>query len=128
MKHRTTRYLAAIPLGIFIVLAGCGTNDVQTTDAPAYRPSSNGGAETSFREDLGSTSITVFPTLVRDFRGSSYSPLSRTTIAKFLEIEKLATVVESDDHVAFSAPAGTTQQDHFQQNMSLFAESLVIVR
>jgi hypothetical protein len=119
-----TRYVAVVGLATVTVLAGCGTNHLQTVDVPAYRPPSNGGAETSFRDDLGETSITVFPTLVRDPQGNSYSHSSRTTIAEFFETEKLATVVESDNHVDFSAPAVTTQHDLFQQNMSLFAEYL----
>ena len=110
--------------GVLVFLAQCGTNDVEVVSLPAYRPPSAGAAEASFRERLGETSITVFPTVVRDTQGSSYSQASRATVAEFLVTNQLASATESDDQVDLSASAGPTQHDLFKQNMALFAQYL----
>jgi hypothetical protein len=118
------KYLAAVILGIVVSLGGCAKDGNQVIDLPAYRPPSDGTAEASFRERLGETSITVFPTVVRDSQGSSYSQASRATVAEFLVTNQLASATESDDQVDLSASAGPTQHDLFKQNMALFAQYL----
>ena len=98
----------------------------QLLNDPGYRPPSEDNAEVVFRKNLGNTTITIFPTVVRTYKGIVYDKSSRAAIKDFLNKEKIAvaSLSEEEMNLGKSDPENKTQWGVFQGSISIFGEHL----
>lgn len=81
--------------------------------------------EKAFRQALGSTSLTVFPTIVRfGSRATLHDTESTIRIAAFFSHRRLADVKTSHNHVEFPIKPGRNQARMWRESLAHFQEYL----
>ncbi len=80
--------------------------------------------ERDFLKSLGQTSITVFPTYIRQGGSGSYDSDAALEIGDFFRGERLAEVSISQDRVPISGPWRMNQSKMFRQSSDEFATHL----
>jgi len=78
-------------------------------------------AEALLYERLGQTSITVFPTFVREGQQQRYDPNAARAIGEFLTQEELATVTVSAAEVPITSQWGMNQAKMFRRSAADFS-------
>jgi hypothetical protein len=113
-----------VPLISLTLTIACTSHHEQVIDQPGYRPPSEEGADSLFRERLGATSITVFPVIIQSDRPTVYDRAFQKEISKFFKTNQLASTAESDVEIDFSMGEGKYQFDIFKNRMGLFAKHI----
>ncbi len=101
-----------ILLLIAMVLAGCGAIVKKEV-------------ETQFRSDLGKTSVTVYPVVVRSTArqtGVTWDEQAAKELAGWIEKEGLARTVVAPDRLQIAAKPGMNQAKMFRSSMTSFGE------
>lgn len=79
-------------------------------------------AETTFRNTLGHTSITVYPALVRQGKKNSYEPGAAEAVGTFFADGGLATVTVSQEQVPITGGWGMNQARMLRESAADFAK------
>lgn len=83
--------------------------------------------EAKFKSSLGSTSVTVYPVVVRGSEGPGsmvWDKAAAKELALWIEEKKLAKVTLATDELQFAARPGMNQARMFRGSMTAFAESV----
>ena len=102
--------LALVAVGTAVVFGTSGCGGIINEDAKA-----------KLFEDIGNTSMTVFPVFVRDGEQKRYDPGAANTIGEFLTQENLATVTVSQAEVPITSQWGINQAKMFRDSAADFA-------
>ena len=91
-------------------------------EAPGFRPQSK--LEDSFLEELGSSRIAVFPTLVRTREGTVHSKASQEAVVSFLKENRLGIPEMRATQLDVGKPRGKFQYALFQNDLETIGKAV----
>ena len=112
---------------LLLILAAPATGISQggekSTGPPGYRPESD--RSETFLKGVGSTSITVFPTIIRTRAGTSYDRATQGEIVRFIGNNELARAVPLERQIDPGELQGRFQWAVFQSGMNALGKQVV---
>ena len=105
-----------------LLLNGCAQTSHTHAINPAYRPASENATE--FVQTLNTSTVAVYPSIIRTLEETSYSESSQRQIVSLLNAKKMTTAVANKSTIDPGALKSPPQWDIFINDMQTIADNL----